>query len=224
MKYQKISFLLLCGLAIIAILLGNMALTAQSTDQNRPRPKVSFALATHILRIEQDYIFKMPAKARADQDEIHLIAQFPDFRPPGSFNADKANRQNTVMITLKPMDESRGFIAPEDRPSRLYARYLKPEIKALENGLLQRQFEKSSPYESEDLYIAPPDGRDFYARCSRTANQADKINNNCFTEIRLSGLEIRILYAPELLGQWQALGEGVRSLITQALKEGKETG
>lgn len=224
MTKQKISFLLLCGMASLVIVLGNMALTKPGSDQNQSRPKVSLALAEQILRLDQGYLLKTNSASRSERDQITLIAQFPDLRPFTHFPNDKDIRQRRVLITLKPIDETRGEIAPEDRPSRLYARYLKAAAGGLENGLLQRRFETGSPYQNEDLFIAPPDGRAFYARCSRPNQQADAIEESCFTELRQSGLEVRILFAPDMLGKWTLLTDGVRALISKAIKEGAETG
>ncbi len=220
MTKQKISFLLLCGMASLVIVLGNTALTRPGSDQGKPRPKINLAVGGQILHLDQGYLFRTNSPTRSEKDQITLIAQFPDLRPFTQFTTDKEARQRRVLITLKPMDESRGEIAPEDRPSRLYARYLKPATGGLEKGLLQRHFEPGSPYQSEDLFLSPPDGRAFYARCSRPNPQADVIEESCFTEMRHAGLEIRILFAPDMLGQWSLLTDGVRALLNKALKDG----
>ena len=221
MVRHKPYLLLVFGLMIFVIGLSQFILTAPLAGPSKAKPKVLIAVADHVLRLEPDYSVKLPSIGRSDPDQINLIAQFPDFRPAGRLNLDKTARQQRIMITLKPIEESRETPPPEERPARLYARYLKPEAAALENGLLQRHFETGSPYESEDLFIAPPDGRAFYARCAHTTQQAEDIDETCFTEMRISGLDVRILFAPEMLAQWQALSDGVRSLIHRALKEGE---
>ena len=76
-----------------------------------------------------------------------------------------------------------------------------------------RRFEAGSPYDREELYIAPPEGRTFYARCMRPIQPPDGLPESCISEFRQGGLDIRVRFNPELLPHWSQLTEGVRGLV-----------
>ena len=140
-------------------------------------------------------------------ERLDLAVSFPDFRPAG----DRASAGKAALfITLSAADRA---VEPADRPTTLYARFLAEEIVERADGLAMRRFQPGSPYEFEDLYIAPPEGRAFAARCTRPKQPPDGLPETCLTDLRLGGLDAQLRYAPELLPRWELLVSGARALI-----------
>ncbi len=149
-------------------------------------------------------------------DRLAFIAVFPDFTPrprgdkPPPPERLNARAQAHLFITLSPADEG---MEPADRPARLYARFLEGETFLGPGGLVMRRFEQGSPYDLEQLYIAPPSGRDFFARCPKAANEGGAAADLCLWLFRVDGLDVELRFAPTLLEHWDALSEGARDFL-----------
>lgn len=147
-------------------------------------------------------------------DRLDLAATFPDFTPAGEARdllteADLADRAaRVVFIALTPDDKS---LDPAERPATLYAPFLEPMGFAKANGLVMRRFQPGTPYEGEDLYMTPPEGHAFWARCPRAAQSGPQ--EPCFTEFRWSGLNVALRFSPTLLGDWERLGEAAKTFV-----------
>ncbi len=140
-------------------------------------------------------------------DRLIFIASFPEFSPVSE--TDRGGSQ-VVTLTLTPRDEG---LDPQERPSKLYARFLTPETFTGPGGLVLRRFEAGSPYQSEELFIAPPDGRAFFARCP--APQTGTLGESCLSVFRMGPIDVELRYPASLLEQWDTLDEGRRSLLSQ---------
>lgn len=140
-------------------------------------------------------------------ERLDISVTFPAFTPAG--DGAEAGK-DIVFITLTASDRT---VDPADRPVTLYARFLEEEIVERPDGLAMRHFQPGSPYDFEDLYIAPPEGRAFAARCTRPKQPADGLPETCLTDLRIGALDAQIRYAPELLPQWEPLIAGARKLI-----------
>ena len=116
----------------------------------------------------------------------------------------------TIYLNLREQEKS---IDPAERPARLYVRFLETEQWTHPGGLIMRHFESSSPFGREDLYMAPPEGRVFAARCIRPQQPPDGLPNTCIAEMRLQGLDLRMRFSPELLSDWERITLGVRGLV-----------
>jgi hypothetical protein len=147
-------------------------------------------------------------------DRLDLAATFPDFTPAGEARdvrkeADLAERAaHVVFIALTPDDKS---LDPAERPASLYAPFLEPMGFAKASGLVMRRFQQATPYEGEDLFMTPPEGRAFWARCPHAAPSGPQ--EPCFTEFRWSGLNVALRFSPALLGDWERLGEGAKTFV-----------
>jgi hypothetical protein len=147
-------------------------------------------------------------------DRLAFIAVFPDFGPPARASKTPPERlaeraRNDVFITVSLKDDG---IDPADRPMQLYARFLQAETVAGPGGLVMRRFEQGSPYDLEQLYVAPPDGRDFFARCPMAASDGAP-GELCLFVFRVDGLDVELRFAPALLQNWDALNEGARAFL-----------
>jgi hypothetical protein len=130
----------------------------------------------------------------------------------GSHRSRRKDRAaaSSVAITLTPRDDG---LDPSERPAKLYARFLTPETHEGPGGLVLRHFEPGSPYDSEELLIAPPDGRTFFARCPKT--DAGAPGEACISVFRNGGLDVELRYPPALLEHWDALIDGAQALIAK---------
>ena len=167
---------------------------------------VRLAVAGVALRVD-------PRMARASADlanpapqELDLVLALPDLSPAGA-KASSLLLDKLVFLTLRPQDEK---IEPRDKPAKLYARFLSPAVEVHPAGLILRRFETDSPYGGEQLYMTPPEGRAFWARC---ASASDQLPATCISEARIAGLDIRLRFKPDMLGEWEAVTAGVTRLV-----------
>jgi hypothetical protein len=163
--------------------------------------------------------FSFPAALARDEetlaggfvDRIALLATFPDFAPRPPPGKTKA-RPDLVFVTISPKDDS---LEPSERPARLYARFLESEAFVGPGGLVMRRFEKGSPYDLEQLYIAPPDGAAFFARCPKLQEGEAPSEEPCLFVFRDGALDVELRFAPSLLEQWDVLNEGARAFFAR---------
>jgi hypothetical protein len=163
-----------------------------------------------------------PAYARDDStryggapDRLSFVAVAPDFAAPQKPSADPRRRAAEeldpmrVFVTLAPREEA---LDPAERPSRLYARFLESDVWGGPGGLVMRRFERGSPYELELLYLAPPEGRDFFARCPR--RDAGFLGSApCLWALRWKNLDVEARFSAALLRDWEELARGLRAFL-----------
>ena len=153
------------------------------------------------------------ARVRADLanralEELDLALAMPDFSPAG-VRANAMPMEKLIFLTLRRADEK---IEPREKPAKLYARFLEPTVEVHPAGLILRRFEPGGPYDREALYMTPPEGRVFWARCM-PAGPTGATPATCLSEARIAGLDIRLRFAPESLGAWEALTAGVVRVV-----------
>lgn len=171
------------------------------------------------MAIPAGYIHDRAMRRSGEFNEIELAADARTFRPapayvkltPGTENA----QQRVILITLREQDAG---LDPVDRLPRLYARFLVAGHWSHPGGLIVRRFEPKSPYQHEEIYLAPPEGRLFTARCMRPRQPHDGLPNNCIAQLRMAGLDVRLRFSPEHLANWENLMSGVRGLIQSQLR------
>ena len=147
-------------------------------------------------------------------DTLELAATFPDFRPAGDSvtplaEADGSGKSALVFFTFARADRKAD---PADMVGMLYARFLEPRVEETEEGLIRRAFQDGSPYQGEDLYFAPPEGRAFAARCVRPTVPSDGLPETCLSLFREGGLDVSIRFGRPLLARWERLAGGSRAL------------
>lgn len=164
--------------------------------------------------IPASYIRFDHAKSGGRLPEVDLAVSSKNFRPaqPGKITSDiiPDRETDTLYLTLLKPDAR---LKPSERPARLYFRFLKKLSWSHAGGLTMRRFEDSSPYAREDLYYAPPEGRMFAARCRRPKQPPDGLPNTCIAEFRISGIDVRMRFSPNLLADWERLADGVSALV-----------
>ncbi len=130
--------------------------------------------------------------------------------PLEAFVGASAPPKAAVLVRIAPRD---GAPAPSERTPLLHARFLSPVAVSAEGGLIRREFRGGTPFEGEILYLAPPDGRAFSARCMPVRIGTPR--ETCLAEIRSGASDIRIRLAAEHLKDWQAVTRGLQRLAGQ---------
>ncbi len=162
-----------------------------------------------------------PAYGRASDDinggrldRLDIAARFPSFAPAGP--DPLAGGAPVVFLRIEEADP---VLPPEDRTAKLYERFLEPEQWSNPGGLVMRRFEAGSPYEREELYYAPPEGRLFAARCTRPRQPPDGLPESCIGDLRVNGLDVHARFTPDLLADWERLSAGARALVERMSRQ-----
>jgi hypothetical protein len=148
-------------------------------------------------------------------ERLAFVAVFPEFaaRAAKSPSPGSGPRgRDFVFVTISPKDDG---MDPAERPARLYARFLEAEAFVGPGGLVMRRFEKGSPYDLEQLYIAPPEGRQFFARCPQSQQPGEGPQEPCLFLYRTDALDVELRFSPALLEQWEALADGARAFLVR---------
>lgn len=205
------------GLALVALLALGAGLFALGPGGDNPdgatTAMIGVAKFAYPIAFARDDV----TAAGGAVDRLAFIARYPKFSPPLAAAKRKTlaprSDQNFVQIVVSAADDT---LDPKDRPMRLYARFLESEASVGPEGLVMRRFEQGSPYDLEQLYIAPPDGRAFFARCPNSAIAAEApAQDFCFFVFRENDLDVELRFAPALLEHWEALTEGAHAFLAR---------
>jgi hypothetical protein len=201
--------LIILGLAPTVLLLAGLALW-RLWPAPPPHEMLTFDIGGQRLRFASDYV-RLPDSV--EPDRVDLVVRAPDFAPAAATPArlpasgeveekDKGRAQIFLTLTPAPRIDGRAATAA---PAERYAPYLTPDAQVSDSGLLRRRFADDSPYAGEDLYLAPPDGEDFFARCQRPKIPADGLPESCLSEFRGDGIQVQMRFDPVWLGEWSRL-------------------
>lgn len=138
-------------------------------------------------------------------DRIALVAHFPDFGPAQPATAGGGAAADRLLLTLSPKDET---LDPNERPTKLYARFFTADAAQGPSGLIMRRFEEGSPYDLEQLFVGPSDGRGFFARCP-IGSEAEL----CLSMFRSGDIDVDLRFPRRLLTHWEAMLDGARALV-----------
>ena len=136
-------------------------------------------------------------------------------RLPAAGETDAKGR-NQIFLSIEPAakgDERASAVPPAER----YGPFLAAEAQVTQGGLLLRRFEDNSPFASEDLYLSPPDGEEFSARCQRPKIPSDGLPSACTSEFRIEDLSIEARFDPVWLGDWRRLRANALLLVKGAM-------
>jgi hypothetical protein len=212
--------LLLLGFGPFVLLLAGLA-AWRLWPAPAPQEARTFNLGNERLRFAASYLRNGET---LDPERIDLVVLAPDFSPaaadpqrlPSAGEAGEKGRAE-IFIALTPAPKLEGRAAAA-APAERYGPYLAAEAQVAEGALLRRRFEDKSPYAGEDLYLAPPDGEEFYARCQRQRIPDDGLPNTCLAEFRIESILAQIRFDPAWLGQWAVLRANAFLLVRGALQ------
>ncbi|MGD1016844.1 MAG: hypothetical protein ABR863_10470 [Roseiarcus sp.] len=202
-----------------ALILASAAAIVLATRFGAREPPrfVAVTLGAERLTLASAYLAGAARRGGAT-DALELAAFFPDFSPAGDLSdvtadADLAERfQRIVFVTARP---SEATLDPAERTVRLYQRFLDENSWSHPGGLIARAFLDGSPFEGDELFYVPPEGREFAARCRRP-DPRRKTPNTCISDFRLGALDVEMRFSAALLAEWASLKAGARGLIEAA--------
>jgi hypothetical protein len=147
------------------------------------------------------------------QERIDLDFLYPSLEPPG---APKHVGADAVEATIQPIDRiflsiaaHHDTLAPEQRVTTIYPRYLDQAATMPEDGLTMRMFRAYTPYGSEDLYSATNPA--LTARCTRDAATPGM----CLFERRIDGADLTFRFPRSWLSSWHEVAEAMDRLTAQ---------
>lgn len=202
---------LLAGTLLLSIALGGIAIALLRPRVPTPVGVVSYQIGERAFAVPRAWLRPaMPLKG-GRVDRIDLVIPWP-----GATAAEAAGAQGAaggmgavVLLNVAASDDAPD---PAERVERIYSRFLTDGIAPAAEGLVARQFRPGSPYEHERLFLSAPDGRAFAARCA-APQQGARQAGSCLADMRLDGLDVQVIFAPERLADWQRLAGGVRKAI-----------
>jgi hypothetical protein len=210
---------------VIALLAASFGagLYGVSRVTDAPSARIEANIAGRRFSYKRAYARDPATAAGGLEDRLAFAVAFPDFAPLAPARAALSSRavaernQKTILITLSAADDS---MDPAERPGRLYSRFLEGDAATGPGGLIVRQFESGSPYQLEQLFLAPPDGRAFFARCPKQMPPADAALDLCLTFFRTGSLDVELRFAASLLEHWESLIDDARHFIA-SIESGK---
>ena len=147
-----------------------------------------------------------------------FVAFLPDFKPAGGYDdvsvhtAVEERFQRLVFISPRAADPK---LDPAERTERLYERFLSRTSWSHPGELIARAFEDDSPFAGDELFYAPPEGREFAARCRRP-DPTRKTPNTCMAVTRLGDLDIEMRFTASQLEDWRNILARTRGFIEAA--------
>jgi len=189
--------LLIAGFAAVAYLAHSLIVSA---PEQRQEASETIWLGDRQLTLPPQWV--MGTARHGERERISLRVPLASLIPE-----ELADPDATVALVLTTSDAS---IAPSERVKMLYARFLSSEAAPAAGGLIRRQFKSGTPYEGETLFLSPPEGRAFAARCP-TGHNVDS-GLVCFAEIRHGGYDIQIQLAQRDLASWEKITASVKQL------------
>ncbi|HSP24616.1 MAG TPA: hypothetical protein VLQ65_05535 [Saliniramus sp.] len=199
------------ALACAALLVGGFALAAYLAHgyvlaQSKAPEGASETIRIGDRRLAMHPDWVMGTTTHGDKERISLRMPLASLAPEALADADSA-----VALVFTTSDES---IAPSERVKMLYARFLSSEATPAAGGLIRRQFKAGTPYEGETLFLSPPEGRAFAARCPTDESVGQALS--CFAEIRHAGYDIQIQVARRDLASWEKITARLKDLLGRA--------
>src|SRR4029079_13420081 len=105
----------------------------------------------------------------------------------------------------------RDMLAPAERITTIYPRYLTDTANSFAQGLSLRAFRDGTPYQGEELIYAERDP-DFAARCTRSG-----IGNSgmCLLQRRIGEADVTIRFPRNWLTDWKKVLYGIDRVIAR---------
>jgi hypothetical protein len=186
--------------ALVLLVLRN-SFSASSVPDGAP---VSVTIGRVALTVPAGLIRIDAQKAGGTLETLDLMLDIGTLGPAGAEHA-------LDRLVFLSFERAREGGDPAGRTEELYARFLTPETAEADGGLIRRRFKPKSPYDDEELVLAPPDGRAFAARCGPL--EARTLKPSCLWQLRHGGLDIGVRFDPAHLGDWQRIAAGVFDLL-----------
>ncbi len=196
---------MLCG---IGAGLGAHTLMRSQNSRLAPEP-VAFTVGGMPLVVPSDYV----RGGAPSGNRLNIVMRYPDMAAATDVRS-QADPSSLVFLSIMPLD---GAMDPAQRIQDLYGRFFEPDTWQNPGGLLMRRFQAGSPYDDEEFYLAPPDGREFAARCRKAGRGGDRpaelVGETCLWRFRREDADVLVRFSPERLPDWERLATGVRGRL-----------
>lgn len=210
----------LAGIAGIAAALIGFVLIPLRSPPGLTAPKpVILHIGKSTLELDANYLRRGAQRAGGHLERADLIVQWPDFRPAQLVVRDAegspapASAANHLLIHIRAAEGA----DPARHTANLYGRFLDGDAWTSGDGLVMRRFKTNSPYPDEELFISPPDGQEFAARCPRQDVEG-AVHGRCLVQMRIAQVDITVNFDAMLLNEWHAMRDGVLNLIARAIR------
>jgi hypothetical protein len=161
---------------------------------------VPFRVGALTIRVPQAWLGPSMPRTGGGTDSLEIKVPLAALLDPAPTAGDPLGRE-TLHVTVLPVEAG---LPPAERAGSLYARFVAATAVPVEGGLIRREFRPGTPFEGETLYVVPPDGRRFTARCAAPSEPAA-----CLSELRLGEIDLRVRFAPGLLAEWERMVQGL---------------
>ena len=199
----------------IVVLAGGMLAGSTALLVHALRPKPPYPVLSQVgqarLEVPSPLLRVVGQRRGGVQPRLDLAVAWPSLGPvpPAPALAGATARLGPVILVsiAAPADPA------EPRSAVVHARFLEPTAATVAGGLIQRRFRAGSPYAGEELYIAPPDGERFSARCETRTRQAEGLPDLCIAELRRGDLALLLRFEPTLLEHWESITSRLGTLV-----------
>lgn len=187
---------LLCVLAAAAYWAHTLVAPREATEPDL----VTVQIGDRHMTVQRAWL--LGAAAQGDRKRISLRMPLS-----GLVSHELVDPGASIALVFVTSDTS---LPPSERVKQLYARFLSSEATPAVGGLIRRQFRPGTPYEGETLFLSPPEGRAFAARCQ--SGDFGSMELTCFAEIRHAGYDIQIQLARRDLAVWERIVSRVKQI------------
>jgi hypothetical protein len=186
-----------------------------TSEDNRKLDLIPVTIEELKLNIPRGYFRGGPPPTENRSERIDLIMLYPDMEITAIAPTKVEDAPQPQLLIFASIQRNDGVIDPSNRVQDIYGRFLESATFDSPGGLLMKRFNADSPYNDEELFIAPPDGRVFAARCRKPEKTDKAIGETCLWRFRQSGADIQIRFSPALLPRWEDMALG----LAKRLKE-----
>lgn len=191
-----------------------MTLTGLVDD---PRP-VALSIAGESLSIPANMIRLANTRRGGEVDRVDLVLHWPTL---AGFSdelsqafKDSLPSASIIYASITQRDTALDATA---RLDHVYQRFFVGKPIAAPAGLVGRRLNDDSGYGGEIVYFLPDGPRPFVARCP--AESTAEVPPTCLRDVNLGrGLSLLYRFHQDLLGDWQALDTGIRTLAAGFLR------
>ncbi len=184
-----------------------------------PRGAARFTIGSATLDVPRLWLRPRMPHTGGAVSRLDLGLPWPAEPPSGArVQADRKQQphalEQIILVSIMSADSNGD---PADRPVTLQERFLTPEVTKAPNGLILRRFRAGALHGGEMLYLSPPDGRGFSARCP-VAREAATIPEACVADMWIAGLDVQLRFSPGRLEAWERLAGGARRAVTGMMR------
>jgi hypothetical protein len=135
-----------------------------------------------------------------------LRLTWPELKP--AVAGDRAE----VHITVRPADPTTD---PKEQ-FQVLARFLTSSAWSNPGGLVVRSFKAGSPFAQDELFMSPPDGAEFFARCTADVGPR-RHDEGCRAVLKAGPLDLLLRFPRDALTDWRGLSDGARAVVERLI-------